>query len=443
MAAKKVQFELPPIEFEAAGKSADDQKAVLETVESSEGFPLMTLMSVDLILRRVDLAVFDFTAQSVAFRYQIDGQWLAMPSMDREGGDAMLACLKQMGGMNWQDRRNRQEGKFRGLFEKNRYEFRVVSQGVKTGERVAVYVGRKRPPLDTLGDLGMRDGMKTQLAALLNGERGLMLCSALPSEGFTSGWRGFLAGGDRFLRDYYVIEQEGKQEPEVINVNTVAFREGEDCFTPLPQLLLKEPHVLAFPELSQGNQLDRMNRLVTDKGLKVLSRIPARNASTAIAQVIALRPDLAMLAENLQAVVTMRLVRKLCEKCRQPFPPSPQLLDKLGFPQGRIRQLYRPLIMRGDEVDEKGEPIPPCSNCYGTGYVGRTGVFEMFVVGDQLRKAIAAGETRPEVLHAAAIADGQISLQDELAFMVARGVTSLEEMQRILVDPQKQQGRTG
>lgn len=442
MAKKKTQFELPPIEFEAAGSTPQEQKAVLETVEPSEGFPLMTLMCIDLILRRVDLAVFDFSAQSVPFRYQIDGLWLNMPGMDREAGDSLLASLKQMAGLNWQDRRSRQEGKFRSLFEKNRYEFRVVTQGVKTGERVAVYVGRKRAPLDSLSDLGMRDGMKAQLAEVLNSDRGMAVSSAVAGEGYTACWRGLLSGGDRYLRDYYVIEEEGRQEPEVINVNTVCHPAGSSHFAPVPQLLLKEPQVLAFPDLATGGDLNEMNELIDEKDLLVLTRVPARNASSAIARLVSLRPQLPQLAANLRAVLTMRLVRKLCPQCRQPFPPSAQLLSRLGFPPGRVRQLWRPAVMRGDEVDEKGEPVPPCQKCYGTGYLGRTGVFEMFLIGGNLRKAVAAGETRPESLHAAALEDGQVSLQDELAFLVARGVTSLEEMQRTLADPAKQKQET-
>jgi len=436
--AKNRQIELPPIEFEAAGSTSKEQKKLLATVEPTEGFPLMTLMCVDLIMRRVDLALFDFSAQAVPFRYQIDGVWMPMPGMDRESGDPMMASLKQLAGMNWQDRRTRQEGKFRALYAKQRYEFRIVSQGVKTGERVAVYVGRKRDPLDTLAQLGMREGMITKLAEILNGHQGISLCSALQGEGLTACWRGFLACGDRYMRDYYVIECEGRQEPEVINVNPVVYPAANNHFTPIPQLLLKEPQVLAFPDLVDGNDLNQMGELAAKKGLMILTRLAARNAAETISRILAMKPDLTRFGENLRVVLTMRLVRKLCTECRKPFPPTPQLLAKLGFPAGRIRMLYRPNIMRGDETDEKGNPIPICETCFGTGYVGRAGVFEMFEVGDALRKTILGGESRPEILQNVATENGQVRMQDELALLVARGITSLEEMQRVLTPPKKQ-----
>ncbi len=435
--AKNKQIELPPIEFEAAGATAEEQRANREGVELTEGYPLMTLMCVDLILRRVDTAVFDFTAQAVPFRYQIDGLWLNQAGMDRGAGDPLLASLKQLAGMNWQDRRNRQEGKFRALFEKKRYEFRVISQGVKSGERVAIHVGRKRDPLETVTDLGMREQMKKRLAEILNGDEGLVVCAAVAGEGFTTCWRAFLAAGDRYMRDYYVLEAAGREEPEVINVNRVTWNpaDGQTSFSPVPQLLLKEPNVLAFPELEDGPGLDQMLDLVRQKKLMVITRRPARGSADALGQLIAMKPSLGKLSAALKVMLTMRLVRKLCKGCREAYPPSPQLLARLGFPAGRIRQFWRPKLWRAEDVDEKGNPVPPCELCYGTGYSGRTGVFEMFEVGEGLRKLVAAGESRPERLQEAALNEGQIALMEEMALLAAQGVTSLEEMQRVLAPP--------
>lgn len=434
--AKNKQIELPPIEFEAAGANSEEQRANREGVELTEGYPLMTLMCVDLILRRVDTAVFDYTAQAVPFRYQVDGLWLNQAGMDRASGDPLLASLKQLAGMNWQDRRNRQEGKFRALFEKKRYEFRVISQGVKTGERVAIHVGRKRDPLETMADLGMREQMRKRLAEILNGDEGLAVCAAATGEGLTTCWRAFLGAGDRFLRDYYVIEAAGREEPEVINVNRVNWNPaGETPFSPIPKLLLKEPNVLAFPELADGAALGQMLELVRQKKLMVITRTTARGSAEALAGLIAMKPDPGKLAAALKVVLTMRLVRKLCKGCRESYPPTPQLLARLGFPAGRIRQFWRPKIWKPEDVDEKGNPVPACEQCFGTGYNGRTGVFEMFEVGEGLRKLVAAGETRPERLQEAALNEGQVALMEEMALLAAQGVTSLKELQRVLAPP--------
>ena len=81
----------------------------------------------------------------------------------------------------------------------------------------------------------------------------------------------------------------------------------------------------------------------------------------------------------------MRLIRKLCEKCRVPFKPHPSLLQKLGLPANRIAELYKPFVFRPGMVDEDGNEIEPCNHCCGLGYRGRTGIVEFLTINNDLR----------------------------------------------------------
>ena len=134
-------------------------------------------------------------------------------------------------------------------------------------------------------------------------------------------------------------------------------------------------------------------------------------------------------------MLAARLVRKLCENCRQPYQPTPQLLQKLGIPPGRVGVLYREFQPPPPEqrVDEKGRPIEIeiCKKCGGVGYLGRTAVFELLVVNDALREAIRRQPT-PDNLRRVARADGHRGLQEEGIALVAQGTTSLQELQRAL-----------
>ena len=110
--------ELPPIQLTAAGRDEKEQKANLERVMPSPGFPTCAHVICDAIEKRADTTVFDFTPQIVNIRYQIDGIWHNMPQMDRETGDFMMATMKQLAGMNYRERRARQQGQFQGLLMK-------------------------------------------------------------------------------------------------------------------------------------------------------------------------------------------------------------------------------------------------------------------------------------------------------------------------------------
>lgn len=424
--------EAPRLRLEAAGSTHEEREYNLQLVRPSPGYPIVEQMVIDLFLRHVDTAVFDFTSNAVTIQYQIDGIWHKMPTMNREPGDYMLATLKQLCGLDYRERRQRQEGSFKASYYEGRAKIKVVSQGVPAGERVGLYLDLKKSPLDNFEQLGMRAGMKQQLEGLLNARSGLLVVSAMPSEGYTTLWRATLGACDRFTRDHYLVEPQGRTEREVINFHSVPYDEaaGETPFTVIPQLLLREPHVTAFPELSDGALLNEICRLSSAVPMLTLTRIYSRHAIEGLPRLLAIKPDPRKLAENLQAILCMRLVRKLCETCKQGYQPAPQVLTKLGIPTQRIHNFFRPFPYQPGQLDSEGNEIPPCPHCLGIGYAGRTGVFELLILNDALRQAFL---TNPKVdyLTQVAQAAGHISMRDEAILLVAKGTTSLEELQRV------------
>ena len=123
------------------------------------------------------------------------------------------------------------------------------------------------------------------------------------------------------------------------------------------------------------------------------------------------------------AVLCMRLIRKLCETCKVGYEPTPDLAKKLGLPEGKVEALYR--TPKPEEIEK------PCKTCGGIGYFGRTAVFELLVVDDQIRE-ILIKEPKLDLLQKAAKAAGMRSFQEEGVLLIAKGVTSLAELQRVL-----------
>lgn len=425
---------IPPIEFTAAGDTPEEQKTNLKIVKPSPGFESATELVCEAIMKDADVTVLDFNPQQVLLRFQIDGLWHSGAPMDRETGDYLLATLKQLAGMDYRERRARQEGSFATLYLKNRQKFKLVSQGIPTGERAALYLDYKRPPLETVQQQGMRESMVKQLQPILNDPKtGMVLVSAVPGEGFTTAWRGVLDACDRLTRDYYVLEEKGKLEEEVINIYPVEFdpAKGENAMSPITQLLLKEPEVLAFAEMPDGNLLDQVVDLSNNKQIPVFTRIPGKHCIDAMLRMLLLKPDVEKFAELLTCVVSMRLIRLLCETCRIGFQPHPTLLQKLGLPPGRVAQLYRPFVYQPGMLDDDEKEIEPCSTCSGIGYRGRTGLFEMLVMNTDLRQALVNSPQSGQ-LSAIAKRHGHISMQMEGIVLVAGGKTSVEELQRVL-----------
>lgn len=428
--------DLPPLKFTASGDNDDIRRATLLAVQPSPGYPHAVFLLADAITKRADLILMDFTANSTGVRYQVDGIWHNMPPIPRDTGDYMLASFKQLAGLDYRERRQRQVGNFSAEYMRKKHKCRMTCQGIPTGERVVLEVSRTRPPLDNLEEIGMRPGMRAELLKVLNGDGGIVLFSALPGDGLSTTWRAALQSTDRFLRDYFMVQEKSRQEAEVINIGNETWDEsaGETMMTALRTLLLREPNAIAFPDMGDAATLNEMCRLANELDISISTRIPARHAVEAVVRALMLKPNVDQFAKALKLVVCQRIIRKLCLNCRVPFQANPALLHQLGLPPERVPILHRQYQPRPEDmVDQRGNPVEilPCESCGGLGYSERTGIFELLHIDDRFRKAMKSTPTTA-ALNEVATQSGHVGLRDEGIVLVARGDTSLEELQRVL-----------
>lgn len=298
----------------------------------------------------------------------------------------------------------------------------LTSQGTKTGERVLIQFEEKAVYLKTLDELGMRPKMQEQLAELLNLESGMLFFSSIPGAGLRTTMDVVLRQMDRLMREFVAIEAEDKRYTEVENVPVTTYNpaEGQSPADLLPKLLRSEPNVVVCRDLPDARTVSLLIEAVGENRL-VISTMRAKDCAEALLRVLAIGVSGEELGEAVRAVLCQRLIRKLCEKCKEAYMPPPQVLQQLGIPQGRIRAFYRP----------PQQPEEVCEQCGGVGYYGRTALFELLTVGDTVRKVLA-GRPKLELMRSAARKDGMKSFQEEGILLVAKGTTSLPELMRVL-----------
>jgi type II secretory ATPase GspE/PulE/Tfp pilus assembly ATPase PilB-like protein len=383
----------------------------------------------------------EYTADAVAVRYQVDGVWInASPKvdpknpLDRPLGDAMLFALKRLSHLKPQERRAKQEGKLKVEFEGSKYDVTVTSQGTQTGERAVVHFAIITKTVRSLEDLGMRDKTREQLNAIMGpGQHGLVVFAALPGDGLSSTWQASLRATDRLMRDFISVEEVKRREPEIENVDITKFdaSKGEKPETIIPKLIIRQPEVICIPELASGEALTLLtNWIVAEDKLGIVS-VRAKDATDAIMRLLSMKTPPDAISTTLRGVLYSRLIRRLCETCRQAVQPSPELLQKLGIPPGRVTVLYQEKQpLQPGEQRKRGEP-EICPNCRGLGYKGRIAIFELLTVDDKLKQALLKAPNA-ETLKKFARAAGNRTLQEEGVLLVALGTTSLAELQRVL-----------
>lgn len=431
---------VPPVTLvpRGAGDDQQDQGNLLAAKQSPAFLPTGGVIS-HCLTKRGSRLMLDCTQAAVGVKFEVDGVWMSVDPYDRQTGDAMFAVLKKITNLNVQDRKSRQDGKFGLTFKDTKFNCTFTSQGVATGERIMITIAPKKPRFEKILDLGMREKVRQQLKSYLDENKGFILFSAAPGNGLSTLWNLGVETADRFVRDFVSLEDKSSPEDEIINVGPVFYDSaaGQSPASILPQVLLKEPDVFVAPNLFDSASVSTLCNQVNKEGKMAIGRVQARDASEALARVVQQYPEAAAeFAKAVTVVVNSRLVRKLCEKCKQAYQPAPQLLQKLGIPPGRVQNLYKEFTPPPPEelVDEKGRPIEieTCRACGGIGYRGRTGIFEMLVVGDEVRAVLARGQADADAIRKAARAAGHRSMQEEGILLVAQGVTSLPELQRVL-----------
>lgn len=426
-AERKAEYEKgPPIELMAIAASEErDNQANLLTARQSPGYIFTKELVAEMLSRRSDRVLLDYTQQSVIARHHVDGVWHNGEARDRESGDVMLAVIKTLANLDMTERRKKQSSRFAAMFEKQSYVCPVVSQGVKTGERVIIdLLGGRRESFKNYEDLGMRKKLGDRWSELMALDQGLLIIAGMPEGGLTTLTDVSLIETDRLLRDFASIEEVHHRERELENIDVTTYDEakGETPATVLPKLIRKYPNVYVLRDFVNPEAAKLLLDEIADNRL-VITNVHAKEAPEALLRMLQKKVPHREFAERVTAVLCTRLIRKLCEACKVAYEPTPDLLKKLGIPQDKVKVLYR--TPKPEEIEK------PCKECGGVGYVGRTGIFELLVVNDKVREALLK-QPKLDVVRAAARSAGMRPFQEEGVLLIARGATSLAELQRVL-----------
>lgn len=418
----------PDIKFTPMGGATDrDNNVNILTARQSPGYMPARVLLDDALEQRATHIMLDYTPESVGVRYQVDGVWHDRSAVERAEGDPVLEVFKGLAALKIEDRRSRQSGIFGIDVGKDKITCHITSQGTSTGERVVLQFVPKKLAFKSLEEIGMRAKMQEQLEALM-GQNGLFVFCSVPGGGLTTTIDVALTSTDRFIRNFVAVVDESKPERDIENVHVTTYSSaaGETPATILPKLMRTYPDVVIVRDVAELDTLTILCEQL-DEGRLAMTSTRAKEACEALLRLMMLKIPPADFARTVTGVLNVRLIRKLCESCKEAYPPPPEVLKQLGLPAGRVESLYRPPTQ---PIDPK-HPDVVCEVCGGIGYHGRTGIFELLSVDDNIRQVLTTAP-KMENLRATARKAKHRSLQEEGVLLVARGVTSLQELLRVL-----------
>ncbi len=393
----------------------------------AEGFVLVCEILDDAIWRRADQVSFIPQKDDYAVVYLIDGIAMKQEPRTKEEMEAFTFYVKHLAGLEIEEKRKPQQGRFKAIKNKDlKTEWQVNSSGSTAGEqirleKISALVSRK------IDDLGLNENQIESIRSLRNLQGGgVILITGTAKSGVTTTMYTLLGNHDPFLNNINTLEKSPAAELQNITQNTFTMTDtGTTAYSRRFQTLLRRgPDIMAV-EACEDSQCAKLACQAAKDGRIIYATLDASSVSQAMEKWLKLVADKTLVAETLVAVINQRLVRTLCLDCRQPYQPNQALFKKFNIPANEVGMFYRPGEI---EYDKHGKPIV-CEKCQGTGFYGRTGMFETIRITDELREVIQTAKTPQEIVTAFRKA-GMLYMQEQSIKKVTMGITSINEVIR-------------
>ena len=402
------------------GHSLDVMSIDEDSADSDDDAPVVRLVN-QVITEAVNSRASDIHVEPfedrVRLRYRIDGVCHERNRIPKQTQAALVARLKILAGVRVEEKRNTQDGRIKMTVGEETIDFRVSFCPAYHGESVVLRILRPESARVGLTNLGMSEDTLDLFNKIIRRPNGIFLVTGPTGSGKTTTLYTALDVLNR--PDRKIITAEDPVEYNFKGINQCQVHEAiELTFARILRAMLRQaPNVILVGEI-RDLEVATVAIQAALTGHLVFSTLHTNDAPSAITRLIDMGVKPFLVASSIQAVLAQRLVRILCEKCKQPQDnPNPRLLRLCGLTAADIEKktLYQP---------------GGCKECGNTGYHGRRGIFELMVMDTALRE-MAFKRAPLTKIREAAIAGGMRNLLGDGRLKVLGGQTSIEEIARV------------
>ena len=361
-------------------------------------------------------------------RYTVDGVTFEGKSFQKEAVGPMIEMMKTLAGMDIEDRRKPQKGKFKIGTTKGKHEIDISTAGNTAGESARLQVDFKKQFEQRLDTLGLLQDQFDAISNVVNEKGGVVLLTAPEGNGLTNLAYATLRKHDAYLSHIQTLEREAPIDLESVKQNKLpAGAPPAEETKQMEWIGAQEPDVVYVDKVESPSTAATIANMAKD-GKRIYVGMRVSNTFDAVSAWRKLVGDDELALSCLKMAVAARLVRVLCTACKIPYAPDPEALRKMNMSPERVTQLNqaRTEPMR----DQKGNVVI-CPFCHGMGFMGRTGVYELFVINDEVRSALQSG-ANPQQLKTLFRKQKQRYLQESALARVELGDTSIDEVIRVM-----------
>ncbi len=395
--------------------SMDTAVALLLNEGDTDDAPVVqviNLMVIEAMRRHASDIHLEPGADSLRVRYRIDGRLEEVHRLPKAAQNPTLTRLKIMSGLDITEWRLPQDGRFKVRVDDREVDFRVSILPITQGGKVVLRLLDKANLAAGLDSLGFLPEPLEQFNEAVKRPHGMLLVTGPTGSGKSTTLYSVLSQLNEPTKNLITIEDPVEYQVDGMTQVQVHPEVGLTFAHGLRAILRQSPDVVMIGEIRDFETADiAMKASLT--GQLVLSTLHTNDAASAVTRLIDMGVEPFLVASSVTLIEAQRLVRKLCGKCREPFKPPQELLDRLDLHPGKTATFFQP----------KG-----CRRCNKTGYRGRMGISEVFLVDERIRELIVARVPSWEIKNHAVKELGMVPLRQDGLKKVEMGITSLEDV---------------
>ncbi len=354
--------------------------------------------------------------RELVVRYRIDGILYNVLGLPKRIQPSITSRIKVMGGLNIAEKRLPQDGRIRIKIAGRDVDIRASVIPTSHGERIVMRLLDKTSTLLKLEDIGFSGGKLETFARLIHSPHGIILLTGPTGSGKTTTLYAALTRINSPDKNIITVEDPVEYQIKGIGQIQVNPKINLTFANGLRSIVRQDPDVIMVGEI-RDLETAEIAIQASLTGHLVFSTLHTNDSAGAITRLIDMGIESFLVSSSVLAIMAQRLVRVVCPNCREAYIPSDEELRGLGIQRDDLRQnkLYRPV---------------GCSTCMDTGYSGRTGIFELLVVNEEIRSLIMR-RSDSNAIKKAAMKKGMLTLRQDGLHKVINHITTTEEMVRV------------
>lgn len=357
-------------------------------------------------------------------RYRIDGILTEKLVLPKGIHEALVSRIKILSGLKIDEKRLPQDGRFNFKIGEEEVDLRISTLPTVHGEKVVMRLLKKTGGIPSLNDLGLRGPQLKSLEEGISKPYGIVLVTGPTGSGKSTTLNSILTRLNSPKVNIVTLEDPVEYEIPGVNQVQINPQAGLTFATGLRSFLRQDPNIILVGEI-RDNETTTLALQAALTGHLVFSTLHTNDASTAIPRLIDLGAEPFLLASVLNGTVGQRIVRKICNTCKQGYPASPEEAENIKT----VLKDYLP-----DKL-KQGQPITlykgkGCQECGMSGYYGRMGIFEVLRTTPAIHKLIVQ-EVDAKVIEATGRQEGLITMKEDGYLKALEGITTIEEVLRV------------